>query len=66
MPEVMTISDVAALLKFTKRQVYELCRERTRERMGDGAIPLIRINSQTRFLRSEVAAWLTRLQEESR
>lgn len=61
--EVLTIEDMAALLKMTRRQVYELTRERNRARSGH-PVPLIRVNGNTRFLRAEVEKWLAELAKE--
>jgi predicted DNA-binding transcriptional regulator AlpA len=65
MTEILTISDVASLLKMTKRQVYELCRERTRQTQAN-PIPLFRVNGNTRMLRSSIEAWVQKLEEEAK
>lgn len=60
MSEILTIDEVAALLKMSRRQVYELTRARTRE-TSPHPIPLLRINGNTRFRRADVEAWLEEL-----
>jgi excisionase family DNA binding protein len=62
MSELLTIDELSELLKMSRRQVYELTRVRTREKMTI-PLPLIRINGNTRFLRSEVEKWLKKLAE---
>ena len=63
MNPIMTIDEVAAFLRMSKRQVYELTRARTRERSA-APIPLLKINGNTRFRRSDVEAWIEKLAEE--
>jgi len=63
-PELLTISDLAAWLKLSKRSVYELTKQRTRARQSH-PIPMIRINGHPRFVRSQVEAWILKLQEEA-
>ena len=53
--EILTASDVAALLKISKRQVYELAKEK------EDPIPSIRIRTSVRFRRSDVEGWLAGL-----
>lgn len=50
--EILTASDVAALLKISKRQVYELAKQ------DDNPIPSIRIRTSVRFPKCEVERWL--------
>jgi predicted DNA-binding transcriptional regulator AlpA len=58
--EILTVSDVAQLLKFSKGQVYDLTRSRAKVRQTL-PIPTLRINGNLRFLRSEVENWLRQL-----
>jgi predicted DNA-binding transcriptional regulator AlpA len=60
MIEVMTVQEVAAMLKMSKRQIYELCRERVRENMPH-PLPRIVVNSNLRFVRHEVESWIEKL-----
>jgi predicted DNA-binding transcriptional regulator AlpA len=60
--EIMTAAEVAALLKISKCQVYELAKARTRS--GDvrsNPIPSLRIGSSVRFRKSDVEAWTEKL-----
>ena len=63
--EVLTILEVAALLKMTKRQVYELTRNRGQVRQ-DHPIPVLKINGNVRFLRSDIDRWLQKLADGGR
>jgi predicted DNA-binding transcriptional regulator AlpA len=60
MTEILTIDDLAALLKMTRGQVYTLTRSRSRARM-DNPIPILRINGNVRFRRGDVEVWLQRI-----
>jgi predicted DNA-binding transcriptional regulator AlpA len=54
--DILTIQQVADLLQFSKRQVYELTRAR-----GQGLahpIPLLRINGNIRFRRRDIETWI--------
>lgn len=50
--EILTAQEVAALLKISKRQVYELAKQ------DDNPIPNIRIRTSVRFPKTEVERWL--------
>jgi excisionase family DNA binding protein len=58
--EILTIDEVAAWLKISKRAVYELTSERGRTRMKH-PLPVLRINSTIRFIKSDVAEWIEKL-----
>jgi predicted DNA-binding transcriptional regulator AlpA len=55
--EILTVSEVAELLKCKPSSIYNLTRIRTRERY-DNPIPVIRLPLGLRFRRSSVLAWL--------
>jgi predicted DNA-binding transcriptional regulator AlpA len=60
--EIMTVEEVAAWLKVSKWQVYELAKARTRS--GDtrsNPIPALRIGSSVRFRKLDVEVWLEKL-----
>lgn len=62
MTELLTPVEVAALLKVSKSQVYELAKERYRS--GDirlAPLPSVRIGSLLRFSRSDVELWVERM-----
>lgn len=63
--EILTVSEVAQLLKFSKGQVYDLTRSRAKVRQTL-PIPTLRVNGNLRFLRRDVEAWLEKLAEEGR
>jgi excisionase family DNA binding protein len=62
MSELLTINELAQLLKISKRSCQELCSARGRARFTD-PLPTIRLGGRVRFLKHEVEAWLVRLQE---
>jgi len=55
--DILTVKQVAALLQFTVRQVYELTRRRG-QGLAHPPIPVLRINGNLRFRRADVQAWL--------
>ncbi|MGA9899590.1 MAG: helix-turn-helix domain-containing protein [Terriglobales bacterium] len=63
--EVMTIDELAAMLKMTRRQIYELTSTRAQVRHKH-PIPILRINGNIRFRRSDIEAWLEELAAEGR
>jgi excisionase family DNA binding protein len=58
--EIMTVDEVAAMLRMSKRSVYELTSGRGRAKMKD-PLPVLRINSKIRFVRADVEAWIEKL-----
>lgn len=64
MGEILTINELAALLKMTKRQIYTMCETRTRNgAMKDHPLPVLKINGNLRFRKSQIEAWLGCLNE---
>lgn len=64
MGEILTIEELAALLKMSKRQVYTMCETRTREgSMKNHPLPVLKINGNLRFRRADVDSWLVKLAE---
>jgi predicted DNA-binding transcriptional regulator AlpA len=63
MNEILTIDELAALLKMTRGQVYTLTRSRSRARM-DNPIPVLKINGNVRFRRCDIEGWLQRVANE--
>ena len=62
--EILTVTEVAALLKMSKRQVYTMCETRTREgSMKNHPLPAFKINGNLRFRKADVDSWLTKLAE---
>lgn len=62
MPEILDITELAALLKFSRSQCYELCREGVRSRVAH-PVPMINVNGNRRFDKTAVTEWLHQLQE---
>jgi predicted DNA-binding transcriptional regulator AlpA len=58
---ILTIKDVAKLLKMKPTQVYTLTRRRSQVRMGGDAIPFFKINGNIRFSANSVSQWLAKL-----
>lgn len=58
--EILTVQEVADWLKMSRRQIYEMTRHRGKVRASD-PIPVVRINGNVRFRRSDIEAWLNRL-----
>jgi excisionase family DNA binding protein len=64
MDEIITAQEVAAMLKISKSQVYELANEKTRTgEVRKHPIPVVRLGTSVRFRRSAFEAWLERLSE---
>jgi predicted DNA-binding transcriptional regulator AlpA len=55
--ELLTVTDLAAILKCKESSVYNLTRRRGRARY-DNPIPVLRLPMGLRFRRSSVLAWL--------
>jgi excisionase family DNA binding protein len=60
---ILTIDEVASLLKVSRRSVYEWTSERGRDRLKANPFPVLRINSTIRFVREDVLAWINRQKE---
>jgi excisionase family DNA binding protein len=63
--EVLTVDELAALLKMNKRQIYEMTSARTRAKQKH-PLPLVRVNGNLRFSRPAVEAWWAKLQESAK
>ena len=62
--EILTVNELAAMLKISKSQVYELVNEQTRTgEPRKNPIPCVRIGTSVRFLKRDVEAWLVKLSE---
>jgi predicted DNA-binding transcriptional regulator AlpA len=58
--DILTLDDVAAILKLKRSAVYEMTRQRSQVRQ-DHPIPYIRIAGHLRFRRCDIENWLSRL-----
>ena len=64
MNEILTITELAALLKMSKQQIYTMCEKRTRNgSMKNHPLPVLKINGNLRFRKADVDSWLARLAE---
>ncbi|MFZ0801122.1 MAG: helix-turn-helix domain-containing protein [Terriglobales bacterium] len=55
--EILTIDEVASILKCKRSCVYELTRQRSRARQ-EHPIPFLKMPFGLRFRRSDIEAWL--------
>lgn len=58
--EIMTVDEVAAMLRVSKKSVYEDLGTGAKERMKANPFPVLRINFTIRFVREDVLAWINR------
>ena len=64
MCELLTVDECAALLRISRRSLYEMTRARVRSKQKH-PLPLVRLNSNcVRFVRSEVESWILKLSQE--
>jgi predicted DNA-binding transcriptional regulator AlpA len=62
MIEILTVDDLAAMLKMNKRQIYEMTKTRTRSgAMRENPIPVVKINGNVRFRKSDIEDWIEKL-----
>jgi predicted DNA-binding transcriptional regulator AlpA len=60
--EILTIDELASLLKMSRRQIYTMCESRTRTgSMKDYPLPVLKINGNLRFRKADVDSWVERL-----
>jgi excisionase family DNA binding protein len=60
MSEILTASEVSAILKISKRQAYELSKE------TENPIPSVRISTSVRFRKADVESWVAGLVQAGR
>jgi excisionase family DNA binding protein len=63
MPEILTIDEVAKMLRLSKRSIYEYVSVRGRERMKQNPFPVLRIGDRVLFVKEDVMGWITRQKE---
>ena len=64
--QVLTMAEAAEILKMTERQVYELTRRRSQERM-DSPFPVFAIHCKAlRVRRSDLMNWIDRMASQRR
>ena len=60
--EILKPAEVAALLRVSTRQVYELCKDRTHSgEVRENPLPVVKFGSSVRFIRADVEAWIEKL-----
>jgi excisionase family DNA binding protein len=64
MADILTLPEVAELLRMKPTSVYELTRARTREKHKH-PLPVLRIGSALRFRREDIEQWLEQLSKEA-
>jgi excisionase family DNA binding protein len=62
MGEILTVKELAALLKMSPRQVYTMMETRTRAKQRH-PLPFVRVNGNLRFDKAAVTEWWKKLQE---
>jgi excisionase family DNA binding protein len=59
--EILTVEELATLLKMSKGQIYEMTKQRTRTgSMKENPLPVLKINGNVRFRKVDVDSWLAR------
>jgi excisionase family DNA binding protein len=60
--EILTVTELAAMLKMSKTQIYEMTKTRTRTgSMRENPLPVLRINGNLRFRKRDVEEWIEAL-----
>jgi|HubBroStandDraft_1064217.scaffolds.fasta_scaffold338334_1 predicted DNA-binding transcriptional regulator AlpA len=60
--EILTIDEVAAFLRISKRHVYEMMQDRTRSGdLREHPLPFMKLGRSVRFRKSDVEAWIEKL-----
>ncbi|MGA8607305.1 MAG: helix-turn-helix domain-containing protein [Candidatus Sulfotelmatobacter sp.] len=60
MPEILTVAELAALLKISRSHVYVLVKSQS------NPLPALRLGTTVRFRKVDVDAWLQRLSESNK
>jgi len=65
--EILTVGEVATMLRLSKSQVYELTNPRTRSGdVREHLLPVLRIGTAVRFIRKDVEEWVEGIAARSR
>jgi hypothetical protein len=57
--EILTVDELATMLKMNKKQIYTMCETRTRTgAMKNNPLPVLKINGNLRFHKEAVLEWL--------
>jgi predicted DNA-binding transcriptional regulator AlpA len=60
---ILTVAEVAEMLKLKPSQVYTMTRKRARQRM-EKPLPYFKINGNLRFSKEAIESWLQELSRE--
>jgi len=67
MGEILTIDELAVLLKMSKRQIYTMTETRTSSgAMKANPLPVLKINGNLRFRRAAIEEWLLKLEDQKK
>jgi excisionase family DNA binding protein len=61
---ILTVAEVADMLKLKPSQIYTMTRSRARERM-EKPLPYLKLNGNLRFSKEAVEQWLAELCQEA-
>jgi excisionase family DNA binding protein len=60
--DILTVAELAVMLKMNKHQIYEMTKKHTRSgSMRDNPIPAFKINGNLRFRKEDIDAWIEKL-----
>ena len=60
--EILTVKEVAALLRVSRWHVYELVKQRTKSGdVRENPLPCVRLGKSVRFRKNDVEEWVERL-----
>jgi predicted DNA-binding transcriptional regulator AlpA len=63
--EILTVEEVASLLRVSKWHVYELAKQRTKSGdVRDLPLPCLRFGKSIRFNKAAVEEWIERLEKQ--
>ncbi len=65
MEPLLNLDQAGQLLGLTRKQLYELCRNRSRVRQPH-PIPVVRVGKYTRFRASSLHEWISKIERRER
>ena len=60
---ILTVGEVAKMLRLSTRSIYEMTSARGKERMKNNPFPTLRIGDRCLFVKEDVLAWINRQKE---